>query len=155
MLIRIPKKHPFFLWFVGGLGVIVNGFFGCGGFFALGNQLLQRPHPAEVIGLLCLTTCGLLGLYYFFMQTGYTLAYTRTMVFLTLVMDNILLTFTGRSSWETLRTTARYPNPLAVPVLVISVLFICTIYFIPFARNLFGSLRQQSLLGFPVINFVL
>jgi len=71
------------------------------------------------------------------MREGYTLAYTRTIVFLTLVMDNILLTFAGRSFTKTVRTTSGYRNSLAVPVLVISVLFICFIYFVPFGRKLF------------------
>jgi len=52
-------------------------------------------------------------------------------------MDNILLTFAGRSFTKTVRTTSGYRNSLAVPVLVMSVLFICFIYFVPFGRKLF------------------
>jgi len=73
-------------------------------------------------------TCGLLGLYYFFMSHGYTLSYTRTIVFIALLVDNVLLTLAG----------GRLRNPLTAPVLLSSVVFICFIYFVPFARRLFG-----------------
>lgn len=99
--------------------------------------LIRGRALGVTLALGIVATIGLLALYYFFMQAGYTLAYTRTMVFLTLVMDNILLTFTGRSSRETLRTTSGYANSLAMPVLAISILFICFVYFVPFARRLF------------------
>ncbi len=103
-----------------------------------GASLFQGRELPVTLALGISTTCGLLALYYFFMREGYTVAYTRTIVFLTLVINNILLTFMGRSFRETLKTTSRYPNSLAVPVLVISILFICCVYFVPFARELFG-----------------
>jgi len=102
-----------------------------------GAGLFRGRELPVTLALGIFAACGLLGLYYFFMREGYTLAYTRTIVFLTLVMDNILLTFAGRSFTKTVRTTSGYRNSLAVPVLVISVLFICFIYFVPFGRKLF------------------
>ena len=102
-----------------------------------GAGLFRGRELPVTLALGIFAACGLLALYYFFMREGYTLAYTRTIVFLTLVMDNILLTFAGRSFTKTVRTTSGYRNSLAVPVLVMSVLFICFIYFVPFGRKLF------------------
>ncbi len=81
---------------------------------------------------------GLLGLYHWLMVNGYSQTYTRTMVFLTILMSNIWLTFTGRSSTQTLSATFRYTNSLALPVLLFSILFICLVYFLPPARAVFG-----------------
>jgi Ca2+-transporting ATPase len=81
---------------------------------------------------------GLLALYHWFMVNGYSQPYTRTMVFLTIMMSNIWLTFTGRSSTQTLSATFRYTNTLALPVLLFSILFICLVYFLPPARAVFG-----------------
>lgn len=74
-----------------------------------------------------IAACGLLGLYYVFMSHGYSLSYTRTIVFMALLIDNVLLTLTGGQR-----------NPLTIPVILSSVVFIGFIYFVPFARNLFG-----------------
>jgi len=94
----------------------------------LAGGLLQGR--AMVITILqgAVAACGLLGLYYFFMSHGYDLPYTRTIVFITLLVDNVLLTLAG----------GRLRNPLTAPVLLSSVVFICFIYFVPFARQLFG-----------------
>ncbi len=81
---------------------------------------------------------GLLILYYYFMQHGYHLEYTRTVVFTTLLFDNILLTFVNRSSTETLMTTLRYRNDLVIPVALLSIGFLVAINFLPFVTGLFG-----------------
>lgn len=103
------------------------------------NVMTERGKP-QVGGLLqgkamvitimqgAAAACGLLGLYYFFMSHGYELSYTRTIVFIALLVDNVLLTLVG----------GRLRNPLTAPVLLSSVVFICFIYFVPFARQLFG-----------------
>jgi Ca2+-transporting ATPase len=72
-------------------------------------------------------SAGLLSLYYFFMETGYSLSYTRTVVFIALLIDNVLLTLVSSRR-----------NPLMAPVILSSVLFICFIYFVPLASDLFG-----------------
>jgi len=74
--------------------------------------------------------CGLLGLYYFFMSHGYDLSYTRTIVFIALLVDNVLLTLAGGRGGRR--------NPLTIPVILSSIFFIGFIYFVPFARDLFG-----------------
>jgi P-type Ca2+ transporter type 2C len=84
-------------------------------------------------------TLGILVLYYFFMAEGEALITVRTIVFTTLILSNIFLTFTNRSFSFTILTTARYKNTLAVPVLIVSLLFLLIILFIPFAHRLFGT----------------
>ena len=77
--------------------------------------------------------CGLLGLYYFFMSHGYNLSYTRTVVFIALLVGNVLLTLAGGRGRRGQRR-----NPLTLSVILSSIVFICFIYLVPFARNLFG-----------------
>ncbi|HVU57952.1 MAG TPA: cation-translocating P-type ATPase [Puia sp.] len=93
----------------------------------LPGGLLQGSDLVITIIQGAVAACGLLGLYYFFMSHGYDLPYTRTLVFITLLIDNVLLTLTGGRR-----------NPLTVPVLLSSVVFIGCIYFLPFAKDLFG-----------------
>jgi P-type Ca2+ transporter type 2C len=80
---------------------------------------------------------GILTLYYIFMNNGHELAETRTVVFTTLIISNVFLTFVNRSFTKTFATTIRYKNNLAMPVVVISVLFLCSFLLVPFVRNLF------------------
>jgi Ca2+-transporting ATPase len=86
-------------------------------------------------GLLIAT--GVLSLYYIYMHRGYSIEETRTIVFTTLITSNIFLTFVNRSFSETFVVTSRYKNNLVMPVLIISVLFLCSFLLIPLVRNLF------------------
>jgi Ca2+-transporting ATPase len=81
---------------------------------------------------------GVLILYYLFMKQGHSLEETRTIVFTTLMISNILLTFVNRSFIENFTKTLRYKNNLVLPVLTISVLFLVVIHFILPVRNIFG-----------------
>ncbi len=80
---------------------------------------------------------GVLGLYWYYMP-DYSLEATRTIVFTTLVMANIFLTFANRSFSENFFHTIRYKNNLTPVVLIASVLFLSVIHFIPAVRDLFG-----------------
>jgi Ca2+-transporting ATPase len=80
---------------------------------------------------------GILILYYIFMNNGNTLSETRTIVFTALIISNIFLTFVNRSFTKTITKTIRYKNNLALPVIIISSLFLCAIILVPFVRNLF------------------
>jgi len=114
------------------------------------KNIMRRPPRAAQKSLLRLgelvvivlqgvvAASGLLILYYFFMHHGYPLEYTRTVVFTTLIFDNILLTFVNRSYTETLRTTSRYRNNLVIPVVLLSIGFLMVINFLPFVTGLFG-----------------
>jgi Ca2+-transporting ATPase len=81
-------------------------------------------------------TAGVLLLYYHFMVEGQP-SKIRSIVFTTLVLSNIFLTFANRSSNETFFTTIRYKNNLALPVFIVSVLFLAIIHVVPPVRDLF------------------
>jgi len=101
------------------------------------KSLFQGRDLPVTLALGGITAAGILVVYYLFMHGGYSPEYTRTLVFLTLLFDNILLTFAGRSIHETFFTTIRYHNPLVPLFLGLSLLFIGIIYFAPGARHLF------------------
>jgi P-type Ca2+ transporter type 2C len=82
-------------------------------------------------------SAGVLLLYYFFMNT-HSLEETRTLVFTTLLLSNIFLTFVNRSVKENFIRTIRYKNNLALPVFIVTVLFVAGISFVVPLRNLFG-----------------
>jgi P-type Ca2+ transporter type 2C len=83
-------------------------------------------------------TAGTLLLYYFTMTNNRSLEETRTIVFTTLVMSNIILTFVNRSFTENFTKTVHYKNNLVLPILFISSLFLTIIHFIPSIRTIFG-----------------
>lgn len=114
----------------------------------IANGLLPRKDLLLTLLRGSIAATGLLALYFIFMHNAYTLEYTRTMVFSTLVMDNLLLTFTNRSMTEPLRTTFRYPNSLTLPVLLLSLAFLTAILLFPAAQSLFGlaTLRFSHIL---------
>jgi Ca2+-transporting ATPase len=103
-----------------------------------GTSLLYGRELPLTLAQGVIAACGLLALYYFFMHRGYSLEYTRTIVFIALLIDNVLLTFAGRSSREMADMTIHRPNSLTPVILLSSIAFISTIYFVPFARSLFG-----------------
>jgi Ca2+-transporting ATPase len=80
---------------------------------------------------------GVLTLYYFYMESNHSIEETRTIVFTTLVLSNIFLTFVNRSFTENFTQTIFYKNNLAVWVFIISILFLVLIHFIPFVREIF------------------
>ena len=91
-----------------------------------------------------LISAGVLILYYHFMSNGYSLALTRTIVFTGLVLSNIFLTFTNRSFTENIGKTIFYKNNLALPVFIISVVFLCVIHFITPVRDIFEMTAVSS-----------
>ncbi|MDP4129877.1 MAG: cation-translocating P-type ATPase [Bacteroidota bacterium] len=82
-------------------------------------------------------TIGLLALYYFFMMQNFTVEYTRTMVFITILLSNVFLTFANRSFEKTIAETIRYKNQLVPLVLGISVVFISALLLVSPLQNLF------------------
>jgi P-type Ca2+ transporter type 2C len=82
-------------------------------------------------------SAGILILYYWFMSERYSLEETRTIVFTTLVMSNIFLTFTNRSFTENFTKTIYYKNTLVLPVFIISILFLVIINYVTPVRSLF------------------
>jgi Ca2+-transporting ATPase len=80
---------------------------------------------------------GALLLYYYFMNKGAGLEQTRTIVFTTLLLSNVFLTFADRSFSKTVYHTSRYKNNLAPVVLIVSVIFLLALLLIPDVRQLF------------------
>lgn len=83
-------------------------------------------------------TIGVLWLYHFAMSNGASLNHTRTLVFTTLLISNIFLTFTNRSFTQNFLKTIRYKNRLAPWVLLISVAFLFLLHFVPPVQSIFG-----------------
>ncbi|MBO9201577.1 MULTISPECIES: cation-translocating P-type ATPase [Niastella] len=83
-------------------------------------------------------TTGVLWLYHFSMNNGASISHTRTLVFTTLVISNIFLTFTNRSFMQNFTKTIHYKNKLAPWVLLISVLFLIVINLVPAIQSIFG-----------------
>ncbi|HEY6899863.1 MAG TPA: cation-translocating P-type ATPase, partial [Puia sp.] len=100
--------------------------------------LLARGEVGRAILQGGVAAMGMLGLYFYFMQHDYSLEYTRTMVFDTLVIDNILLTFVNRSFNKGIFTMLRQPNPLMAPVLLSSTGFFVIMNMWPMVMGLFG-----------------
>lgn len=96
-----------------------------------------------------LIAAGILTLYHIYMQNDRSVAEVRTIVFSTLIMSNIFLTFVNRSFHQPIFILIHYKNDLAIPVLVLSVSFLCAFLLIPVIRKLF----ELSPISF--INFVI
>jgi Ca2+-transporting ATPase len=82
-------------------------------------------------------TAGVLILYYIFMKEHHSIEETRSVVFTTLIISNVFLTFAARSMTRTLYYTLRYRNNLAAVILVASIVFLVALHSIPGLRNLF------------------
>ena len=82
-------------------------------------------------------TATVLILYYVFMQKSSTIEETRTIVFTTLILSNVFLTFTNRSITKTIFYTIRYKNILAPFIIVISAGFLYLLHFSSPVRTLF------------------
>ena len=115
---------------------------------AEGNLMDKAPRPPRqnmfsardllisiVQGLVI--TLGLLTQYYYYMVNNYPIEEVRTVVFTTLILSNIFLTFTNRSFEESIRKTIQYKNSLVPYMLSISVLFLLSILLISPFRKVF------------------
>jgi P-type Ca2+ transporter type 2C len=83
-------------------------------------------------------TIGVLWVYHFSMTNGASFSHTRTLVFTTLIISNIFLTFTNRSFTQNFTKTIHYKNRLAPWILLISVLFLAIILLVPAIQSVFG-----------------
>lgn len=83
-------------------------------------------------------TFGVMFLFYHYAENDASIAEVRTIVFTTLILSNIFLTFTNRSFHQTILKTFRYKNNLVAPVLLLSLFFLLLLHFVPFVQALFG-----------------
>jgi Ca2+-transporting ATPase len=101
-----------------------------GGLFSLEELSISVVQGLIIAGAVLL-------LYHFFMKSGSTLEETRTIVFTTIILSNVFLTFATRSFTRNIFYSSRYKNNLAPVLLVVSALFLVAIHFVPAIRNLF------------------
>ena len=92
-------------------------------------------------------TAGLLFFYYFFMARAYSVNYVRTIVFTSLILSNVFLTFINRSFQETFLHTIRFKNALVPWVILISTAFLILILLFTPIQSLF-LLTKISLVHF-------
>lgn len=113
-----------------------------------GNLMLQKPRPLTttffnlkeitisiIQGLVI--TLGLLFVYNYCLDGGFTEKYTRTTVFLTLIMSNIFLTLENRSFYYSVFTTIRYKNNLVLIIIGITIGITSLLLFVPVFSNFF------------------
>ena len=82
-------------------------------------------------------TAGCLGIGYYFMQHQQNETMVRTSIFITLLFCNIFLTLINRSFHYSVFKTLRYKNYLIPLITGITTLFILSLLYIPFIRQLF------------------
>jgi Ca2+-transporting ATPase len=112
------------------------------------NLMLQKPRPLTttffnlkeitisiIQGLVI--TLGLLFVYNYCVDEGFTEKYTRTTVFLTLIMSNIFLTLENRSFYYSVFTTIRYKNNLVLMIIGITIGITSLLLFVPVFSNFF------------------
>jgi len=95
------------------------------------NELLLSIVQGVVIAV-----CTLI-LYYYFMHKGSGIDEVRTIVFTTIILSNMFLTFANRSFSQTILHTIRFKNNLAPFVVIISAVFLAGLYYLPPVTNLF------------------
>jgi Ca2+-transporting ATPase len=99
---------------------------------------------------------GVLGLYYYFMKQGIPLEQVRGIVFNSLVISNILLTFVDRSFSQTLAKTIKYKNSYVKIILIVSVIFIVSLNTIPMLQQIFKiqPINNMQFLVCALVSFV-
>jgi len=83
-------------------------------------------------------TLGVLFIYQWSVHNQWGENITRSMVFLTLISSNIVLTLVNRSFYYSLWDTLRYKNILIVVIISVTVLLVVLLFLIPFLRSLFS-----------------
>jgi Ca2+-transporting ATPase len=113
------------------------------------NLMLQKPRPLTntffnwkeitisiIQGLVI--TVGLLFIYQYCLAENCTEAQTRTTVFLTLIVSNIVLTLENRSFYYSILTTIRYKNNLVPMIIGITILITSLLLFVPVFSKFFA-----------------
>lgn len=112
------------------------------------NLMLQKPRPLTttffnlkeiIISIIqgLVITLGLLFVYNYCVDEGFTEKYTRTTVFLTLIISNIFLTLENRSFYYSVFTTIRYKNNLVLMIIGITIVITSLLLLVPLFSNFF------------------
>lgn len=101
-------------------------------------------------------TAGCLGIGYYFLGHNQSESMIRTSIFITLLFCNIFLTLTNRSFNYTIFKTIRYKNYLIPFMIIITLVFIASLLYIPFLRNLFllAQVPTSHILIFVIIALI-
>lgn len=101
-------------------------------------------------------TAGTLTAYQLAVQSGYSEAVTRTMIFTVLITANIFLTLINRSFYYSIFTTLNYKNNMVLSIILITVALVALILFVnPLTRFFqFETLHFSQLLLCIAIGFV-
>ena len=127
------------------------------------NLMKQKPRPftntffslkeitiSIIQGLII--TCGLLFVYQYSINSGFSERLTRTMIFLTLIAANIFLTLANRSFYYSVLTTLKYKNNLVLIIIGATVLATCLLLITPVFRTFFLFENVSCLqIGFSIL----
>lgn len=90
-------------------------------------------------------TAGTLGCYQWAIHQGYSEPLTRSMVFITLVSANIMLTLVNRSFYYSLIACFRARNPLLVWMIIITLGLLIAVLYIPLFARFFTMLSPEPM----------
>ena len=97
--------------------------------------------------------CGTMGIYQYAVSSHYDENLTRTMVFTTLVIANIILTLVDRSFYYSIITAFSYKNNLLVIALSVTIALLLGLLYVPFLSKFFGF-APLSLMQFGIAALV-
>ena len=131
------------------------------------NMMLQKPRSfsstffnwrelmTSIVQGLAITA-GTLFIYLYAVGQGSSENVTRTMVFLTLIAANVLLTLVNRSFFYSVITTSRYKNNLVVIIIFITAVLMGLLLFVKPLSNIFKfeSLNTPQILICIAIGFI-
>lgn len=127
------------------------------------NLMLEKPRPLTntffnfkeitisiIQGLVI--TLGLLFMYQYCIQEGFSETYTRTSIFLTLIASNIFLTLENRSFYYSIFTTIRYKNNLVLLIIGITIAVTSLLLFVPvFSKFFLFEIVDYTQIGFSIL----
>jgi Ca2+-transporting ATPase len=127
------------------------------------NLMLEKPRPLTttffnlkeitisiIQGLVI--TLGLLFMYQYCIQEGFSETYTRTSIFLTLIASNIFLTLENRSFYYSIFTTIRYKNNLVLMIIGITIAITSLLLFVPvFSKFFLFEMVDYTQIGFSIL----
>jgi len=136
------------------------------------NLMIEKPRPLTstffnlkeiIISIIqgLVITFGLLFMYQYCVQNGFSESYTRTSIFLTLIASNIFLTLENRSIYYSIFTTIRYKNNLVLLIIGITIVVTSLLLFVPvfskfflFERVNFHQITISILIGFVSVMWI-
>lgn len=104
----------------------------------IGSSFLSLKQLSISIVQGLMITAGCLGLGYYYLQQGASETTIRTIIFITLLLCNIFLTFVNRSFTYSIARTMTYKNKLVPGITLITLLFIASLVYVPFVTRLFN-----------------